>query len=962
MAFLKKNTTIKLCDCELRNSTSIYTDTYNEFYGQAEEEVDLLFILEHKEKDWMISEFLDEIKKQCKRNNNITYAVIYALNCTQKNYVTNNTLRPFVECKKNHVKKKIEYYKPKVILTVGKSIYTITESKDLMVQEDKDNPNKGGHFYALHEDDSWLYSSEFNCRVYPIAPLYLFAGFDNYEKEHFKKQIDRAIQSLKLRQVRKTEIKYEKLNKEQAYDYFQSLLNSSSLNVVSIDTETDGFDYWNGKLNNITIATNLDLYRGYFIYWEDVNRDQLIKLFNKQNINFIFHNYDFDGKWLISKKVFNSRCDFDTMIASAHINSNSPSGLKPNTWLYTQYGGYEKELKDFIEQNEIRSYLDIPESILIKYAVYDAVITLHLYYYFKQRLEEETEKCRWNFYEVRMKALPMLVETEMRGIPFNTHYCYTYADILKQKAKEIENEIYTIAGREFNINSNKQLTEILLSIDGFKPIEEKGNELYTKNGDLVLNKETLNTYSEKYPFAKKIVEYNHIQKEISQLGLSDKGRKDESEDIKNKTKVLFSKNKSNNIKEDDIIDFSDEDENEVIEEESDDILKFETSKEKGLLGSVYKGRLYGNYSIIGTSTGRLSSGGGLRSKINLMNFPKTKEFRKLYLPENGYIFLETDYKTLEVNIDSQMAGKGSLEKVLLDKLDMHVYTGVTAIKVMDKQTLLKFFTEEELNTLFIYENDRYNISYEDFLRYATDDYHMKKSFVSFRKYSKFVNFSSLYNTTKWGISRLLNIDPDTAQKFLEAFYNAYPEVKQFIDDSIKTAKEQGFLQTPLGLVRRFPKLKYSKVRIENSAMEEILKKTNRYLYSIISGQCNTASNFCVQSLAGQSTIISMIEINEEFKKMNFKSRMIANVHDSILFEVKLEELDNVIEIVERIMCKKRWENVEGNEIKLQVDSVVGSVWGFGKGMDYWKNNQDEWQKELDYIKEQNKLNKEFRII
>jgi len=954
MAYLKQNKQIKLCDCELRNSNSLFTDTYNEFYGQAESGVDLLFILEHKENEWMIKEFLDEIIKQCKRNSK-TYAVIYALNCTQKNYTTNDTLRPFVECKKQHVKKKIDFYKPKVILTVGKSIYTIVESKDFMVAEDKDNNNRGSHFYTEREDDFWIYSSEFNCRVYPVAPLYLFAGFDNYEKKHFKEQITRSIKALDIRQGRKTELTYEKLNKEQASNYLTLTSNNLGVKIISIDTETDGFDFINGKLNNITICTNLEPFKGYFIYWKDIDKHLLIKLFERKDIVFVFQNFNFDGKWLISNGIFNSRCDFDTMIASAHCNENNPNGLKPMTWLHTVWGGYEKELNDYIENNDIKSYADIPERILIKYASYDAIITLHLYYYLKERLKQEGEHCESCFYDIRMKAVPMLVEVSMRGLPFNINYCYSYADKLRKEARLIEEEIYSIAKMEFNLSSKKQLTEVFKSIEGFQPLHDKyGKEQYTKTGDLILNKETLGLYAEMYPFAKKIVDYNHIKKEISQLGFS---KQDEIDNKESNNSVSLFKNKFIQKNEDDL-DLNEDDF--TYDDQVEDTEKGEL-KEKGLLGSVHNNRLYGGYNLIGTKSGRMSSSGGLRSSVNFQNFSKKIEFRKLFVPNDGFVIMEADYKTLEVNVCSQLAGSGALERVLLDRMDMHSFTATTAISIMDEKTLLQFFNKEELSSIFHKQEDgKYKIDYNDFVKYATDETLVKKNFSDFRKHAKFVNFSSLYNTTRFGIARLLNVELDVAQQFLDAFYNSYPEVKKLIESSIKEAKEKGFLQTPLGLKRRFNKMTYSKVSIENASMEERLKRTSKNLYSIMQGQYNTSTNFRVQSLAGMTTIISMIEIEKIFKEREFKSVIIANVHDSIVFECCVEEINEVIKIVNRVMTKKRWENVGGNKVELQVDFQLSATWGFGKSWDYWKNHLTEWEDELKYIKDQNLVNREFR--
>ncbi|MDD5651568.1 MAG: hypothetical protein PHF86_14330, partial [Candidatus Nanoarchaeia archaeon] len=112
----------------------------------------------------------------------------------------------------------------------------------------------------------------------------------------------------------------------------------------------------------------------------------------------------------------------------------------------------------------------------------------------------------------------------------------------------------------------------------------------------------------------------------------------------------------------------------------------ENEEHSGFMGSIYNNVLYGGYKLHGTETGRMSGGGGLDSSINYQNMPTPKEFRKLFLPHDGYVIGKVDYDAMEVAIASQISGAGVLEELILSGKDPHSHLAVGLAKLLNWET------------------------------------------------------------------------------------------------------------------------------------------------------------------------------------------------------------------------------------------------------------------------------------
>lgn len=878
--FFSKKQASAACLCPAHKNF-LYEFTYDEIITNREnenDEVEIVILLEHKEFAGVTKLFTKFVNYYLKGKK---YAIIPALGCTPKGFTSSDTIQTYKKCKQFHIKQRLEKLNPKVIITTGRAIYHITESKEVQYQ----------HFYSLHEDDRWFYSPEYSCRVYPIPALYLFINnrknenaasiLDNYELNFTKEQFSRAIDSLTLPKKRKPILKY--INVENTTKFFTDLENNEEIEFVSVDSETTGKNYWKDRIINITIAFNG--YEGYFLDFNKIDKQLMNRVLSKKKL--IFQNGKFDLKFFRANGILDLQCYFDTMIAGYALNENSKNSLKFFAWVYTEYGGYENELRNYLKALNTRDFSAIPIDILMKYACTDAIITYLIFKYFENRLLEEPE-VRKNFYEIMIPGVNMLTEVEMHGIKINQQHLYNYNLKLFNNVEKIDKKLTEYFGKQFNFNSTKQLSEELLK-KGVEPLlDDKGKPLVSKTGDLLLNKTTLPMYAKNgNEAAQLLIDRNHYAKEISQLSLK-QYYKDNIENLNQpKQKNIF------DIFAINIVDEENE-ENEIKNEDYDpiddfDIDEISTTVNRGLLSSVYNGRLFGEFSVSGTETGRLSSSGGLVGTVNLQNFPKTLDFRKLFMPEDGFIFAEVDYVAMEVSILSQISGPGPLEKVILQGIDPHCYTGVAIYNATYNKTM----------------------TYEEFFSLAKIQ--EVKEFKEFRNLGKTCNFQFAYGATEFGIAQYLSIPVDKGKMLLETYRATYPEVAKYMETYRDNAKKYGYVDTLLGKRKRFPQLMY------------IGKDTKLH---DINNMLNGAINAPIQGTSGQSTYTSMVHIHKEFKKNKMKSRVLANVHDSILFELHLNEKSEAMDIITKWMTYQFYENFNGNTVKLSVDPKISSIWGF----------------------------------
>ena len=411
-----------------------------------------------------------------------------------------------------------------------------------------------------------------------------------------------------------------------------------------------------------------------------------------------------------------------------------------------------------------------PEEFL-KYCCFEAYVCAQAAVCLQQKLEE-TQMDRL-MREIEMPLTLVLFSMEEEGIRVNPEALKDYGEALSGKITELEQEIYSEAGCEFNINSPKQLGEILFEKMGL-PGGKKTKTGYSTAADV------LEKLSGEYPVVKHILEYRGLTK----------------------LKSTYADGLAAYI----------EDEN----------------------------RIHSTFNQTITATGRISS-----TEPNLQNIPIRMELgrqiRKVFIPKDGYCFMDADYSQIELRVLASMSGDERLIEAYRSHADIH---RTTASQV-------------------------FHIPFEE----VTDLQ---------RRNAKAVNFGIVYGISSFGLSEDLSISRKEAAAYIEQYFETYPQVKQFIDSLVKDAKKNGYAVTLYGRRRPVPEL-FSSNFMQRSFGERV------------------AMNSPIQGTAADIIKIAMIRVFERLKKEGLKSKLILQVHDELLIETALEEEEQVRQILEEEM-------------------------------------------------------------
>lgn len=297
--------------------------------------------------------------------------------------------------------------------------------------------------------------------------------------------------------------------------------------------------------------------------------------------------------------------------------------------------------------------------------------------------------------------------------------------------------------------------------------------------------------------------------------------------------------------------------NKVLEYRS--LTKIYSNYVLGLLECIKEdGKIHTIFNQALTRTGRLSS-----SNPNLQNIPVREEngrlIRKAFLASPGNIIISFDYSQIELRIFAHMSKAENMIKAFINDMDIHTKTAM----------------------------DIYHVSFEEVTK-------------EMRRNAKAVNFGIIYGISGYGLSIDLDINVKDAKKFLDDYLNAFPGIKDYMDKVIKEAHEKGYVKTLFGRKRTIDELKNPNYMIRNAGERMAL-------------------NTPIQGTSADILKKAMIEIDEEFKKNNLKSKMIIQVHDELIFDALKEEEEIVINIVKNIM-----ENTYKLSVPLKVDVNKGN--------------------------------------
>ncbi len=576
----------------------------------------------------------------------------------------------------------------------------------------------------------------------------------------------------------------------------------SSAPEFSFDTETTSLDPLRADLVGISFSREpgaawyLPLGHRYNGAPKQLDRERALALLKPvledPSIRKVGQNMKYDILVLGQHGINVKNAAFDTMIASYLLNPSKQSHgldaialeyLNYKTTTYAEVTGSGKKQIGFDE-------VDI--SAATRYSGEDADIALRL----KQLLEPKLRELGMEklFREIEMPLMQVLAEMERAGVKVDASLLGSMSKRLEQDLLQITERIYTLAGTKFNINSPKQIGEVLFDKLGLKPLKR------TKTG-YSTDVDVLQELARSHPLPAEVLSYRSLAK-----------------------------------------------------------LKSTYIDALPSLINPRTGRLHTSFNQTVTATGRLSS-----SEPNLQNIPiRTdvgREIRKAFIADPGSVLLSADYSQIELRVLAHMSSDPALIQTFNENQDIHTRTA----------------------------SEIFGLSSEEITS-------------EMRRKAKAVNFGIIYGISAFGLAQDIGVSNAEAKRYIDSYFQRYPLVRQFIEQTIRSARENGFVTTLLGRRRYIPELASSAPAVRNFGER-------------------MAVNTPIQGTAADLIKLAMIHIYNTIQQQDLRSMMILQVHDELVFEVPENEVVRMRQIV-----KEGMEGVLTLAVPVKVDMETGKNW------------------------------------
>lgn len=567
---------------------------------------------------------------------------------------------------------------------------------------------------------------------------------------------------------------------------------------VCFDTETTGVNPLLSELVGLSFAYKEG--EAYYVPIDDDREKAQQKVdifrpfFEDEKIEKVGQNIKYDILELRNYDIQVKGKLFDTMIAHYLINPEIPHGMDYMAKMYLNYTTIHIDELIGPKGKNQKNMRDIDQETVCKYAAEDADITLKLKNILEKELREN--KLEQLFNEIESPLIYVLADMEWTGVRLDLEALEQLAEEYRKEMNQIEKEIIEMAGIEFNINSPKQIGEILF--DKMKIID---NPKKTKTGQYSTSENELEKLRSKHPIIEKILEQRSLKKLLS-----------------------------------------------TYIEAFPQLINPKT------------GKIHTSFNQTATATGRLSS-----SNPNLQNIPirdeRGKEIRKVFIPDEGCTFLSADYSQIELRIMAHLSKDKNMIEAFNKGQDIHAATASKIFKIP--------------------------------LEEVTPD---------MRRKAKTANFGIIYGITPYGLSQRLGISRSDAKKLIEEYFTTFSGVKRYMDESIAKAREQGYVETIFGRKRFLPD-----INSQNAIVRGYAERN--------------AINTPIQGSAADIIKVAMNKIYKRLSDGEYKSKMILQVHDELDFNVHMNELDEVKNIVVYEM-----ENAYPLIVPLKTDCNHGANW------------------------------------
>ncbi len=598
--------------------------------------------------------------------------------------------------------------------------------------------------------------------------------------------------------IENTEHNYRLVESQEDVDGLIKLLKFSK--SYCFDTETTGVDPLMAELVGMSFAVKA----GEAFYVPVSEEFEVAKSFISQfkevledpSLEKIGQNLKYDIKVLKKYGIEIKENLYDTMLAHYLIE---PERRHNMNYLAENYLGYTPvSIESLIGKKgkNQKSMRDVPLDKITEYASEDADITLQL----KEKLQPKVEKKEVNelLTKIETPLINVLADMEFEGVALDKGFLEKFSGELGEEILVLKDNIFNLSGAEFNLDSPKQLGDIL-----FEQMKLTYKGAKTKTGQYSTNEETLTKLKDDHEIFQHILDYRGLTK------------------LKNTYVDALPQ-----------------------------------------LINPNTGRVHTTFHQTVAATGRLSS-----QTPNLQNIPIRTEngqkVRKAFIPrDKEHILLAADYSQIELRLVAEISKDKNLMEAFLEGQDIH---SATAAKV-------------------------YGVGIDEVDR-------------DMRSKAKMVNFGIIYAISAFGLSQRLKIPRTEAKELIENYFEQYPNVKKYMDETVEFARQNGYTKTLLGRKRFFRDIDSRNHTLRSAAERE-------------------AINSPIQGSAADLIKKAMIDIHNELNKRQLKSRMTLQVHDELVFDVFKPELEEVKDLVKDLM-----ENAIPNlSVPMKVDSGIGENW------------------------------------
>ena len=484
---------------------------------------------------------------------------------------------------------------------------------------------------------------------------------------------------------------------------------------------------------------------------------------------------------------------FDVEIAGYLLNCNinkytieylAEEYLKIDVTKYIEDNGLEQKQLSMFETTTVENKEDNRKNYIYAYIIYK------LYNVLTDKMTE-TETIDL-FRNIEMPLVEVLANMQYEGIFVDKNQLIEIGNELKLRIEELTKEIYELAEEEFNINSTKQLGEILF--EKLKlPLAKKNKTGYSTGVDI------LEKLKYTHPIIEKLLEYRQL-------------------------------------------------------------VKLNSTYVEGLIPYINNktGRIHSYFHQTVTATGRISS-----TEPNLQNIPTRyelgKNLRKVFIPGDNRIFIDADYSQIELRVLAHLSNDEHMVEAFKNNEDIH------------KQVASKVF----------------GIPMDEVTKEQ-------------RSRAKAVNFGIVYGITDFGLGEQIGISRKEAKQYIDQYLEKYSGIKNFMDNIIEKAKQDGYVETLYHRRRYVPEL-----------------KSNNYMVRQFGNRI--AMNTPIQGTAADIMKLAMIKVFNKLKEENLQSKIILQVHDELLIEAAIGEEEKV-----KAILKQEMEDVINLKVPLKIDIEEGN--------------------------------------